>query len=626
MVLTLPLVVLDTRFATGEGFFAHCAAWADRSAAAGHQRHYVGLLSRSEAALLPAALCAAALGDDPKVQALCAALLPQLAEFTEFAAPQAPGPAPAECIRIHLAERDVVLTLWVGPPEQALPQLVLQADHVEARSSAWTWDAFVFKQLARCCQRGARVYLPPPLLADPAQLPALRGAGFVQRDSAAHRVFDPPWTLRDARYQTPVRPSAGRAPVCAVIGAGLSGASVAYALARSGWTVDVYEQGAQVAAGASGLPVGLMVPHYSRDDSPRSRLARAGIRLTLAHARQLLQNGHDWACSGALEYPLRAAGDAGTDSDAEPGTEPDARTHRAMPPPSPGNSWTRAAAPLIDAAGNALWHANAGWVKPAALVQAWLQHPSITVHPLSPVHQLQRHPAHGPEPAWRLCDAAGDTLGQADTVVFAQARATAPCILDWAERAPDECPVAGTAREQLRALHAVHGCVSMGDARGLAAGSYPPYPVHGNGHFVAGVPYGDTPHWFVGATYENDILRALDSRAAHQANWDRLHSLLPDVAAQLAAPFQHGAVGAWVGTRCVSHDRLPLVGPLEDGDRPSLWLATAMGSRGLSYAALAAELLAAQINHTPWPLPLRLGQQISSLRPLRKRALKTVPA
>ena len=241
-------------------------------------------------------------------------------------------------------------------------------------------------------------------------------------------------------------------------------------------------------------------------------------------------------------------------------------------------------------------------------------------HPLSPVSHLERSAHAAEQPVWHLCDAEGNLLGDAHAVVFANARATASCILDWVARSPASCPVAPDALAQLGALQAIHGCVSIGDADHLAVGSYPPYPVHGNGHFVAGIPQDEGRQWFIGATFETDILRALDPACAHAENQQRLATLLPGMAERLAPQFRQGAVDAWVGTRCVSHDRLPLVGPLENTPHPSLWITTAMGSRGLSYAALGAELLAAQINHAPWPLPLRLGQQMSSMRPLRKRA------
>ena len=50
--------------------------------------------------------------------------------------------------------------------------------------------------------------------------------------------------------------------------------------------------------------------------------------------------------------------------------------------------------------------------------------------------------------------------------------------------------------------------------------------------------------------------------------------------------------------RCASTDRRPLVGEVE----PGLWVSTAMGSRGLTFAALCGELLAARLHGEPLPL------------------------
>jgi tRNA 5-methylaminomethyl-2-thiouridine biosynthesis bifunctional protein len=59
------------------------------------------------------------------------------------------------------------------------------------------------------------------------------------------------------------------------------------------------------------------------------------------------------------------------------------------------------------------------------------------------------------------------------------------------------------------------------------------------------------------------------------------------------------------------------VGALDEGsedDGPSLWLSTAMGSRGLTFAMLCAELLAAQLGAEPWPVEVRLARFLNALR------------
>lgn len=76
---------------------------------------------------------------------------------------------------------------------------------------------------------------------------------------------------------------------------------------------------------------------------------------------------------------------------------------------------------------------------------------------------------------------------------------------------------------------------------------------------------------------------------------------------------------AWQGTRCISHDRLPLVGALDDAALPTLWICAAMGARGLSFSALCAELLAAWLGDEPLPMESNLAKLLASSRPQRKK-------
>jgi len=93
-----------------------------------------------------------------------------------------------------------------------------------------------------------------------------------------------------------------------------------------------------------------------------------------------------------------------------------------------------------------------------------------------------------------------------------------------------------------------------------------------------------------------------------------MRTLLPPAADALAPAFAPDAAQGWGNTRCVSADRLPLVGPLEDGPQPTLWLSAALGSRGLSFAVLCAELLAARLGAEPWPLEASLARFLHARR------------
>jgi tRNA 5-methylaminomethyl-2-thiouridine biosynthesis bifunctional protein len=63
--------------------------------------------------------------------------------------------------------------------------------------------------------------------------------------------------------------------------------------------------------------------------------------------------------------------------------------------------------------------------------------------------------------------------------------------------------------------------------------------------------------------------------------------------------------GQFVGIRCVAGDRLPIIGALPQ--RPGIFVATALGSRGILWSALAAKLIADQVLAGDFALLTRLG-------------------
>ncbi|QJW84388.1 FAD-dependent oxidoreductase [Ramlibacter terrae] len=116
--------------------------------------------------------------------------------------------------------------------------------------------------------------------------------------------------------------------------------------------------------------------------------------------------------------------------------------------------------------------------------------------------------------------------------------------------------------------------------------------------------------WLTGSTYGRADADARPRIEDHAANPERLRELLPQAAASLAPHFDDGSVRAWSGVRWASSDRRPLVGEVGDG----LWVSTAMGSRGLTFAALCGEWIAARLHGEPRPLEARLAQAIDLVR------------
>ncbi len=524
---------------------------------------------------------------------------PQLAELAQTLGQQWFGLLPG-FHRFLLDHGQVVLTLCVGNTMGLLQAQQFQADAVEL-SAPFTPTAempWLLKALARCCRRGTALRLHG---LQPANHPALRGTlvqfGFraAPNDSASghaapdwvHGQFDPPWALKNTRqgFATSALPIER----CAVIGAGLAGASVAAALARRGWQVRVLDQAGAPATGASGLPVGLVVPHVSSDDCVLSRLSRAGVRMMLQNARDLLTLGKDWAPSGVLERQV-----GGT----------------PKPPavwPQAGTQWTdKFSVPKAhQQLGAGLWHHQGAWIKPASLVNAWLDQPGITFQPHAKVANVRRNGAD-----WELLDALGNVLCVAERVVFANASGA----FDLLYKLQHSSKYLQWVDAHLPTTHGMRGMLSWQMHPSPIDASFPAFPVNGAGSMVPGVPIADGLAWFMGSSYQPDSQAERSDLDNQAINFEHLQKLLPHLAQHLAAEFSANTLHHWKNTRCVTKDRLPAVGPLDVSEQPSLWLCAGMGSRGLSFSVLCAELLAARMGAEPWPLEAKLARSLYALR------------
>jgi tRNA 5-methylaminomethyl-2-thiouridine biosynthesis bifunctional protein len=550
--------MLDTQFGRGERFFKTWQAWRTDPQRS-RQLHCVAFAQAPPTG--PDLLCA--VDHDPALTSLARELACQWS-----------GSRPG-FHRFLLDQGQVVLTLCVGDTLKLLQQQQFEADALSWQVPEADADAlWTVKALARVCRRGTSLVVRA---ADAHALQDverhLSPCGFELSPQAANRPgasptalqasFNPRWTLKNTR------PSAIEAalPVgsCAVVGAGLAGASVAAALARRGWQVTVLDRADAPAAGASGLPVGLVVPHVSADDCALSQLSRNGVRLMLQQARSLLVAGQDWSPSGVLE---RA-------TDNQHGATQD------------------------------LWHADGAWLKPAQLVRAWLGQAGVSFMGKADVRQLR--PCAG---AWELLDAQGQVLCRAERVVLANACGAVPLLqglaLDEPQRAPDFA--------RLPTMHGMRGLLSWARHEEGGTAVFPPHPVNGSGSMLSRIPIDGGTAWFMGSSYQPADRAERPDQDNHFGNWQHLHALLPELADALQPKFEAGALNSWKNIRCVTTDRLPVVGPLESSQAPALWICAGLGSRGLSFSVLCAELLAARWGAEPWPVEARLAKALNALR------------
>lgn len=576
--------VLDTRFDSGLHFLRTWLAWQNDP----HQPrllHYVALSTTA-----------------PSLDELraCAAPYPDLLALVNDLAPHCFGLLPG-FNRLTLEGGRLLLTLCVGDLTPLLREQQFVADSVyldadPADASAWSvWTA---KALARCCRRGTTLAITagtPELLKDLTQCGfELSPVPDTSETSTRQAQFNPRWTIKNTR-----EPALGQAVTvgtCAVIGAGLAGASVAAALAQRGWQVQVLDQGDAPAAGASGLPVGLVVPHVSADDCALSRLSRTGVRLMLHHARSLLQQGQDWDATGTLERRV----------DGSPGLSPTAPA-QALDWSRPGHEKLNDAVWCSDlpAGQPAVWHAQAAWLKPAQLVRAWLRQPGVTFQGNAHVAALRQS---GDD--WELLNTQGEVLARANRVVFANASGAVPLL----ENLQANQPALGLHVQQLPVMHGVRGLLSWAMHPGTPDAAFPPFPVNGAGSVIPAIPVDGGAAWFIGSSYQPDNKPESPDAKNHAANLGRLHKLMPHLGQRLDKQFTDGTLLTFKNTRCVTSDRLPVVGPLYAADQPSLWICAGMGSRGLSFSVLCAELLAARWGAEPLPVDTSLAKSLEALR------------
>ncbi len=505
--------------------------------------------------------------------------------------------------RLEFEGGAVVLTLAFGDARRLAPLLACGADALYLDGFApdrnpQMWEPALLKALAHLARPGATLAtwctartVRDALTANGFELELRPGYGRKRHMLAGS--FAPRWQVR--RHEPP-QPYRGARSVV-VVGSGLAGANVAFALARRGWFVHVFERAGMAAADASSLPWGQLHPQVTADDSVLARLTRAGCVLS-GHVLHTLAPGGDcgerplWRADGVFQVassdvetelwrsvaPSRAAAQGAVWVDA------DEARQRIGARPRRGGWWFEAGA--------------------IAAPQAWceqaLASPNIVLHCGAAVTGLQKTDA-----GWTLRVGACAVI-EVPVVVVANALG-APLLLG----------------ADAAATTAVRGRVTRIDAAILPSLRA---ALTGDGYVIKG-PDG----WAgVGATYETPTRgdAGIETQAAEQAQAGNLARL----ARLLAVAPEARPIGVFDALRCVARDRLPLAGAVADtaaaqrqsagkgahlADLPrhaGLFASYAFGSRGLSLAALCGELIAGQIEGEPAPIERDL---VDALDPAR---------
>lgn len=466
----------------------------------------------------------------------------------------------------RMASRDgqVTLDLLIGEPGASLAQLAVRVDEVYL---AWMPPSMTV--LARLMRDGARLQAAH---LDEAQRVALWKEGFAFDGSRLRAVFH-------AR-QAPVEPVPAIERRAIVIGAGVAGSAACERLAARGWQVTLVERHAQPAGEASGNLAGIFMPLLSSDDNIPTRLVRAAYLYALRYWASL--GGVGRAFEGASCGVLHLARDAGH-------AQVQRRIAASGDYPPEFARWLEAeeATAMLgaDAPDGAWWFAQGGWARPSSACAAMLDAcgERLTRRFSSSALTLSRV-----DDEWQVFDAAGAPIAAAPTVILA----------------------AGAGAVQFAQASGLPLYTVRGQVTHLDAASLPARPF-----VVCRESYMTPPHEgvvCVGATYDAQDNDPSLRPASQQDNIEK-------TAAILGVPLFDAPLAGRTGFRCMAPDRMPLVGALPDPGVPrrceqlrdvprwpGLFGLLGYASRGLTWAPLAAELLACQLEGEPLPLENQL--------------------
>jgi tRNA 5-methylaminomethyl-2-thiouridine biosynthesis bifunctional protein len=361
---------------------------------------------------------------------------------------------------------------------------------------------------------------------------------------------------------TNTRPgNATRAPKrnAVVVGAGVAGAAVCERLCARGWEVELYERHAEPAQEASGNHAGAFHPIVTPDDSMFARLTRAAFLYSRARWHSL--GNLRWDPCGVLQLAR---------DDREEASQRASIAALALPPDY-AQYVTREEASAhagVELAAPGLWFPEGGWIQPRSLVDAQLE-------------------------------ACGSRLKRFFRKTLSALPDVPAVILASSAEAPKLHDV-----PHLR-MRRVRGQVSHLSADEIDA----PHVVVLRGGMIL-PPVGGI--CVVGASYDIDDHDPAPRAASDAGNLERLKKILP-------LTDEPKILQSRVAFRAVTPDRLPVAGKIGEG----VYGAFAYGSRGLIWAALAAELIASELEGEPLPLEGKLADAMHPRR-FAKRAARLV--
>ena len=544
-------------------------------------------------------------------------LWPQLSEYAEQLRAQYPPFLAAGVHRLQFGQ--VTLTLVIGEASAAFASLRQEQASFDRLVDAWFLDGFA--PAKNPAMWSPELFENIAALSKPAATFAtFTCAGLVKRglkevgftlekvpgfgrkremlrgelqSCTEQTVTATPWHQPD--YPPPGKGPAKRLRV-AVIGAGISGATVARALAERGCAVQVFEQGPEPGSGGSGNDQGILYAKLSPKPGPNGDFNLHALMYALRYYPRHCPSAFH-AC-GLLQL-------AQGEKEQELQQQIAARLapHRAealVRPVDPEEASTLA---NIQLKFPGLFFPAAGWLRPRSICTELLHHKNIQVHCNTAVLSLQRADSN-----WRINTEHRSFI--CDVVIVCSANGVRQ--FDQTASLPLR-PIRGqvsTARatEKTRSLQTV---------------------LCGDGYLT---PENSGQQSF-GATFK---LKDAAVEVREQENRENL-ATLAGLQEEIAREFEGQLLSGRAAVRAATPDYLPIAGPVPQWQtleqtyaglrrnrkaliparthyQEGLFALAGLGSRGFAYAPLAAEVLAAWVTGEVMPVSIDL---VKALHPAR---------
>jgi tRNA 5-methylaminomethyl-2-thiouridine biosynthesis bifunctional protein len=516
----------------------------------------------------------------------------------------------------------IVLHLYLGDIHEWLPK-------IEAKVDAWFLDGFapaknpemwsdrLFLQMARLTPVNGTV---ATFTAAGLVKRGLKAAGFdVKKAKGFGRKRDmliasqqfingpqPPFWVNNKPWlehhsETPLNKTA------AVIGAGISGCSTAYSLAKRGWKVTLIEQD-EIASGASGNAQGVLYAKLAAEMNLHSQFYLAGYLFSLQQLKQTLPDKKSWDNCGVLQLATNEK------------EEKRQQTFINRFPMEEVLQWVDAkraskiSGVNLDYSG--LFFKDGAWVYPTEWCKQLASHTNINVLEKTNVASIQQLK----DKSWQLDIKNGpENSERLNTNILIVCNADQAKTFNGLEFLPTK-PVAGQVT-QLKQQTVSLKTVLCGD------------------HYVT--PTHESNLNF-GASYriKSDNTDVLSEE--NESNIQNLTNSFPHIAEQLDLEQE---IKGRASVRCTSPDYTPIVGAVCEQEAflkdfvelkknrkwkfqksadylAGLYVNVGHGSRGMSSAPLCGELIAASICGEPLPMPKAQADMLSPNRCLINKLIK----